>query len=123
MAAVRVVLQTTKDRAEEATRRSSARHSNGAFCGRNLIMKSIAHVVFATALAVSAQAARSDEAAEGGVRMESSEPYVNVAAVGTWAERRDDVLVAPSARRESLPEKLGLVGRDGFPSRGGPIDD
>jgi hypothetical protein len=86
-------------------------------------MKSIAHVVLVTALAFSAQAAWSDEAAEGGVRMESSEPYLNVAAIGSSAERRAEESAAPSARPESLQEKLGLVGHDGFPARGGPIDD
>jgi hypothetical protein len=57
------------------------------------------------------------------VRMESSEPYVNVAAIGSSAETRGDVSAAPSARPEGLQEKLGLVGHDGFPARGGPIDN
>ncbi|HEV7394223.1 MAG TPA: hypothetical protein VGO08_21465 [Burkholderiales bacterium] len=55
--------------------------------------------------------------------MESSEPYLNVAAIGSSAERRAEESAAPSARPESLQEKLGLVGHDGFPARGGPIDD
>jgi hypothetical protein len=86
-------------------------------------MKGIARVVLVTALAFSAQAAWSDEAAEGAVKMESSEAYVNVAAIGSPAETRADVSAAPSARPESLQEKLGLVAHDGFPARGGPIDN
>ena len=89
-------------------------------------MKSIARVIVVTALAFSAQAAWSDEAAQrtgAAVKMESSEPYANVAAIGSSAERRADVVAAPAARPEGLQEKLGLVRRDGFPSKGGPIDD
>jgi hypothetical protein len=90
-------------------------------------MKRISHLVVVTALAFSAQAAWSDEsietaAAEGST--ESAETYLNVAALGSSAERQADVAAAPKARKsESMLEKLGLAGHDGFPARGGPIDD
>lgn len=90
-------------------------------------MKRIAHFVVVTVLAFSAQAAWSDEAVEQaatGSSTERLEAYLSVAAIDSVAERKTYSSGAFMSRRpEGLVETLGLAGHDGFPSRGGPIDN
>ena len=88
-------------------------------------MKHIINLVFAGVLACCAQAVHADDGAARGAResMESSEPYLNMAALAAAVERHGFVVAAPKPREsESLLEILGLAGRAPFPSRGGPLD-
>ena len=76
-------------------------------------MKRFSHIVVIAALAIGAQAAWSNE--------EATADTVDVAALGATSVEQSGAIQSPKA--ESMLEKLGYVGHDGFPSRGGPIDD
>ena len=88
-------------------------------------MKRIAHMLVAGVVAFGAQAACAEEAAGPTAPrpVESSEPYINIAALEAAVERHGFVSTAPGKREsESLLEILGLAGRGPYPSRGGPLD-
>ena len=76
-------------------------------------MKRISHIAVLAALAFGAQTAWSSDNT-------TSERLVVAAIGGSYAEQTGAV---QSAKAESMLEKLGYVANDGFPSRGGPIDN
>jgi hypothetical protein len=78
-------------------------------------MKSISHLVVLASLAFSAQAAWSSG--------EGDTETLNVAAVGSYVSQGGAPELTKAQKAESVLEALGFVGHDGFPSRGGPIDD
>ena len=90
-------------------------------------MKRITHLVFVAVLTCGAQSAWANEPAEQAAAeasAESAEKYLNVAAIGGSVEKHSPAVEAPRARKpEGMLERLGLAGRDAFPSSGGPIDD
>ena len=88
-------------------------------------MTAIAHMLVAGVVAFGAQAARAQDAPgrTAASPVESSEPYMNIAALEAAVERHGFVSNAPGKREsESLLEILGLAGRGPYPSRGGPLD-
>ena len=87
-------------------------------------MKYLANLLIAGVLACSAQAAHPDEGSPRGTPQhpESSEPYLNFAALTAAVERHGFVAAPRRRESESLLEILGLAGRGPYPSRGGPLD-
>jgi hypothetical protein len=89
-------------------------------------MKRIVQLAVLTALACGAQAAWSEEASiETPVAAtESAESYLNLAQVASPVEGQEPVRQAPPARKaRNMLKELGLLGDDGFPQKGGPIDN
>jgi hypothetical protein len=100
--------------------------SHGAHYGRSLIMKRIAQLAVFAALALGAQAALSEEAIQAAPEAvtESTDASVTIAEV---SDVMRDEAAAPAARAErrdrNMLKDLGLLMDDGFPQKGGPIDD
>ncbi len=88
-------------------------------------MKRITHLAVMAALAFSAQAAWSEEQATQApaAATESAETYLNVAQVAGSGQPQEVARRAPAGMGRNMLEELGLSSGDGFPSRGGPIDD
>ena len=88
--------------------------------------KRITNMLFVGALACAAQSAWSEswtDRAAADEAVENSEATVAVAAMGSPAVREEPYAAPKAQKRESMLQTLGLSPGDGFPSRGGPIDD
>ena len=89
-------------------------------------MKRIAHLAAIAVLACGVQVASAEETSLDATQAtnESAETYLNVAQVASPRDRSEAPreVASPSKSRNMLRD-LGLIGEDGFPSRGGPIDD
>jgi hypothetical protein len=89
-------------------------------------MKRIAQLAVVAALACGAQAAWSDEASSQApvAATESAETYLNVAQMAGSAERNEAPQAqAAQAKPRNMLIELGLSPGDGFPQKGGPIDE
>jgi hypothetical protein len=90
-------------------------------------MKRIAQLAIFAALALGAQAALSEEdaiqAAPEAVT-ESTDASLNVAEVSDVMREEAAAPAARAGRRDrNILKDLGLLMEDGFPQKGGPIDD
>lgn len=88
-------------------------------------MKRITHLVFVSALVFGAHSAWSQEVTEDAtpVAAESAGTAMSAADVGAYGPRESATMEIRAQKRNDLLETLGLSSGDGFPARGGPIDD
>jgi hypothetical protein len=89
-------------------------------------MKRITHLVFLSALVFGAHSAWSQEVTEEATSQAaavSAETSMSVAGAGGYMPRESAAMEMKAPKGDGLLELLGLSSRDGFPSKGGPIDD
>ena len=90
-------------------------------------MKRIAHLAVIATLALGTQSVMAEE--EATIQApepvaESAETYLNVAQVAPVMHNEAAAPQARSNRKErNILKDLGLLMEDGFPQKGGPIDD